>query len=220
VGDEALLIADAVDVPVVVCRDRSMAVRALVADGVDIVISDDGLQHYALDRDFEIVAMDSARGFGNGHRLPVGPLRESPSRLATVDWVLQREGAEAFSHCPLRAVAVEHLASGDRHDLDSATIPRRVNAVAGIGNPDAFFDTLRDLGFVLESQRAFPDHHPFTAADVAALGDAPLIMTAKDAVKCRAFAGDNHWCLHVEAALPAGLVEAIEDRAAARSQEA
>ena len=218
VGDEALLMAEAVDVPVVVCTDRVAAVQLLEAEGTDIVVCDDGLQHYALQRDFEIVTLDSARRYGNGHRLPVGPLREPPQRLATVDWVLERGGADPFSACPLRPVAFQRLGGGAERECvapDSATIPRRVNAIAAIGNPEAFFATLRELGLEVEPH-VFPDHHLYSAADLAPFADRTLLMTAKDAVKCRAFAGPEHWVLQVEADLPAGLVDAVEARAEQR----
>ena len=214
VGDEALMIAEATGLPVVVSSDRAAAVRTLLEEGIDIAVSDDGLQHYALQRDFEIAMLDSARGLGNGHRLPVGPLREPPSRLTTVDWVLQRGGPDPASACPLRVVALENLSSGEVRTVDSDTMPTFVHAVTGIGNPEAFFATLRELGMQVEPH-IYPDHHQFSSGDLAPLREATVVMTAKDAVKCRPFAGPDHWVLQVDVELPAGLLEAVEQRAAA-----
>jgi tetraacyldisaccharide 4'-kinase len=219
VGDEALLVAVATGAPVFVGSDRPAAVQALLALGeLDIVISDDGLQHYALERDFEIVTLDAQRRFGNRHLLPVGPLRESLPRLATVDWVLERGGIDPFSACPLRAVAFESVTDGAREPLDSAAVPKAINALAGIAHPESFFTTLRDLGFEV-IPHSFADHHAFCAEDLQPFADQPLVMTQKDAVKCRRFAGSGHWALVVEAELPDGLVPAICKLVAARSGE-
>lgn len=209
VGDEAVLIAELSGAPVVVCRDRAAAAEALTAGGVvDVIISDDGLQHYALERDFEIVTLSSDRRFGNGHLLPVGPLREPPQRLATVDWVLERGGSDPFSACPLKHGEVVALDGSE--SLAVAVLASRgpIHAVVGIGDPGSFFKLLRELDFDLQEHR-FPDHHAFSREDLALLVDRPVVMTQKDAVKCRSFGFTNHWALEVRAQLPEGLVDAV-----------
>jgi tetraacyldisaccharide 4'-kinase len=209
VGDEALLLASALGCPVAIGRDRPAAVALLLAaQEVDIIVSDDGLQHYALARDFEIVVLDSELRFGNGHLLPVGPLRESPRRLEAVDWVLERGGDDPRSAYRYEPVALDNLATGERRRLLAHGLPRQVHAVAGIGAPEKFFATLRELGFD-PLQHPFPDHHAFAASDFAAFDDAPVIMTEKDAVKCRAFARESHWALVIEAQLPEGLSDSV-----------
>lgn len=223
-GDEAVLIAREAGVPVVVCRNRPAAVRALLEDDdLDLVLSDDGLQHYALGRDYEIVAIDSRRGLGNGLLLPIGPLREPPSRLGTVDWVLQRGGTDPHSGCPLEPLALRPLDGRPLLNLDSATLPERAHAVAGIGNPAGFFSMLEELGISIE-KHIFPDHHSYSAADLAPLDDLPVIMTEKDAVKCEAFATASHYALQVQAAVPDALLEALahltDQRAGSAGEEA
>jgi tetraacyldisaccharide 4'-kinase len=209
VGDESVLIAELTGAPVVVCRDRSAAARELAVGGeVDVIISDDGLQHYALERDFEIVTLSSERRFGNGHLLPVGPLREAPRRLATVDWVLERGGSDPFSACPLKHGNVVALDGSESLAVAALASRGPVHAVAGIGDPTGFFNLLRELGFDMQEHR-FPDHHQFSRDDLAPFADRAVVMTQKDAVKCRSFGFTNHWALEVRAVLPDGLVDAV-----------
>src|SRR5690606_20568690 len=199
-GDEPLLLALNTDCPVVISPDRVAAARYLLANSdCDVIISDDGLQHYRLQRDIECVVIDGARGFGNGHCLPVGPLREPQQRLDSVDAVLVntsstltdtsstltdtsstpalREPYYAFWLRPRAFVAL-----GDGREVVATQWPqRRLHAVAGIGNPARFFETLRSLG-VDVIEHAFPDHHAFTATDLQFADNLPVIMTEKDAV--------------------------------------
>lgn len=207
VGDEPLLLAETLGVPVCVFPQRARAVRHLLANrDIDVVICDDGLQHYALERDIEIAVVDAARGFGNGHRLPAGPLREPVRRFESVDLTIA-QGSESDSlvgvdyHMRLQPTALVRLVDGHRVPLDGP-VPEELQghlvAVAGIGNPQRFFDTLAGLGLSVEA-RGFPDHHAYAREDFEFLHGRPLIMTAKDAVKCRGIADANWWYLEVEA---------------------
>ncbi|MGH8230920.1 MAG: tetraacyldisaccharide 4'-kinase [Steroidobacteraceae bacterium] len=206
VGDEALLLRERTGVPVVVGRDRVAAAERLLRSGVDLVIADDGLQHLRLARDFEIAVIDGARGLGNGYLLPAGPLREPPQRLATVNALVINGERIELSAGPQQAIFCMRLQGERLHTLTGADAQRplsslagqRVHAVAGIGNPQRFFDHLTAAG-VNVVPHAFPDHHRFRASDLEFDQPLPLLMTEKDAVKCRAFAAAERWCLPVTA---------------------
>jgi tetraacyldisaccharide 4'-kinase len=184
VGDEAAMIRRRLPIPVAAGAARADAVRLLEAD-CDVIVCDDGLQHYALARDLEVAVVDGMRGFGNGWRLPAGPLRESVARLDTVDAVVvngpgfRREGA---LHMSLEPVAVVSLADGTRRPLADFA-GREVIAAAAIGNPGRFFAMLRSAGLVVEA-RALPDHAAFTPALAGDGQGRPVLLTEKDAVKC------------------------------------
>lgn len=209
-GDEPLLIHRRTGCPVVVDPDRAAALRRLQQEaGIDIVVADDGLQHYALARDLEIALIDAGRGLGNGWCLPAGPLREPASRLDSVDWVLYRGGDNPDCSVSYRSRCLRRLCDGEQRPVDSPGFGPAVHAVAGIGQPGQFFRTLESLGFN-PSVHPFPDHHSFGSTDFAELQDLPIIMTEKDAVKCTDIAGPNAWCLVVDAVLPAALVDAVE----------
>jgi tetraacyldisaccharide 4'-kinase len=212
-GDEPVLIARRARVPVFVGADRPAAARALLDAHreVDVLVSDDGLQHYALARDVEIAVVDGERRFGNGLPLPAGPLREPVSRLAEVDAIVVngRDAPSMAGSVPAFAMRLgrERFASvtGNRdagvEEFALHARGMRVVAVAGIGNPARFFDHLARLGIVAR-RLAFPDHHAFQAGELR-LPDAELVvMTEKDAVKCSAFADARMWYLRVEAILP------------------
>jgi tetraacyldisaccharide 4'-kinase len=213
VGDEPLIIARRTGCPTVVGRDRVAAARALVARGVELIVADDGLQHLPLARDCEIVVIDGARGFGNGRVLPAGPLREPLARLREVDAVVVNGAvahASLLQPLPGGAPLSMTLAATVAVRLDALEAARplesfrgqRVHAVAGIGNPARFFAGLRVHGMeVLE--HAFPDHHPFNAAELQFGDELPVLMTEKDAVKCTAFANPRLWYVPVAAQLPA-----------------
>lgn len=210
VGDEPLLLA-ASGAPVVVGRDRVAAGRHLLAlyPQTRFILSDDGLQHYALGRTLEIVVLDGGRGVGNGHLLPNGPLREPVSRLAAADALVingeSRTGLRLPQSVPLFR---QRLQAGDFVHAAGRLPPRtaagfagqRVVAMAGIGNPERFFNTLRELGVELAATRAFPDHHQFVAADLPQDADA-VIVTAKDAVKLQCINHARLWVLPVSARL-------------------
>lgn len=213
-GDEPLLIFRRTGCPCVVSPSRPDAVRALLAGApVDVVISDDGLQHYALARDMEIAVIDARRGTGNGFCLPAGPLREPRSRLETVDFVLFRGGDEPEVAVRYEQDGLVNMASGERRALTADAFPGPVHAVAGIGQPEQFFLSLRAAGLHIEPH-AFPDHHAYSAADLSPLGDRPIIMTEKDAVKCAAIAGPHTWYLSISARLPDAVIRAVVSLAA------
>ncbi|MGH8502109.1 MAG: tetraacyldisaccharide 4'-kinase [Gammaproteobacteria bacterium] len=209
VGDEPVLIARRSHCPTAVDPCRTHAARALLEEyDCDVLISDDGLQHYRLARDLEIAVIDGDKGLGNGWCLPAGPLREPPSRLREVDLVIAhgRRGGARIGHgaiarygMTLSGQQVFNLCDAQLHESLDAFRGCEVHAVAGIGNPTRFFDTLKGRGLAVQTH-AFRDHYPFTAADLDFGDSKPVLMTEKDAVKCRAFAKSNHWYLPVSAA--------------------
>ena len=210
-GDEPVLLAARSGCPVWVGRDRASAARALLEAHplCNVIILDDGLQHYRLARDFEI-AVEDERGHGNGLMLPAGPLREPASRR--VDALVVNGGAgdrETFG-MRLAPTAIRSL-DGTRSEAPRAYAGRRVHAVAGIGNPERFFATLAALGMKVVPH-AFPDHHRFRLEDLAFGDDDPVLMTEKDAVKCVRF-GERGWsALAVEAEIDARLADRVEEK--------
>lgn len=214
-GDEPVLIFQRTGVPVAVAPKRRQAVAALLAASpLDIVITDDGLQHYALARDYEVVVIDGVRRFGNGWWLPAGPMRERASRLASVDAVIVNGGDARAGEIAMQLSADDavNLATGERRPV--AELPPLV-AMAGIGHPPRFFATLKQKGATVQHEVAFADHQSYSPAQLATLPGGehqPLIMTEKDAVKCRAFAQKNWWYLPVTAELAAAPAEAILSR--------
>ncbi|HHZ8492636.1 TPA: tetraacyldisaccharide 4'-kinase [Enterobacter mori] len=202
-GDEPVLIYQRTGVPVAVSPVRSDAVQALLAGhAVDIIITDDGLQHYALARDKEIVVIDGVRRFGNGWWLPAGPMRERASRLQSVDAVIVNGGQAKPGEIPMHlqpGMAV-NLLTGERKAVEQ--LPALV-AMAGIGHPPRFFATLEQCGARLEKRVPLADHQALVEGQVDALTvpGQSLIMTEKDAVKCRTFAKENWWYLPVDAEL-------------------
>jgi len=202
-GDEPVLIFQRTGAPVVVSPVRSEAVQALLNQtDVQIVITDDGLQHYALARDKEIVVIDGVRRFGNGWWLPAGPMRERASRLHSVDAVIVNGGTAQAGEIPmqLRPGLAVNLLTGERRDVAELN---NLVAMAGIGHPPRFFTTLEACGARLVNTVPLADHQALSLEQVSGF-TAPgqtLIMTEKDAVKCRAFARDNWWYLPVDAEL-------------------
>ena len=205
-GDEPVMLAQQTALPVVADPKRARGTQALVDLGCDIILSDDGLQHLALERDIELVVIDGARGLGNQRCLPAGPLRESPRRLARVDGVIVN--GEMRHSLPIDAtsmqlmpVAWRRLKDGERFPLTPLPFNLPVYGVAGIGNPERFFTTLRELG-VEGEMLALADHQRFSEAIFSPAKQRPVVMTAKDAVKCKEIAPSNSWVLEVEATLP------------------
>jgi tetraacyldisaccharide 4'-kinase len=226
VGDEPLLIAQRTGAPVVVAGDRCAAAEALFRRGVDVVIADDGLQHHRLPRSLEICVVDGSREFGNGWQLPAGPLREPLQRLDSVNHVVINgeagKGSDATS--ALAGIVPERLSGavsmqlqpGMLHAVDQNLSWRlsqfsgcKANAVAGIANPERFFHTLEQAGLVLE-RHSLPDHNTYRPSDFSGMNpDFPIIMTEKDAVKCRGLALRNAWYLAVDAHLPGEFERAV-----------
>ena len=201
-GDEPLLIVQRSGVPLVIAPQRAQAVQQLLAEqALDIILSDDGLQHYGLARDIELVLIDAARGLGNQRCLPMGPLREPVERLQSVDAILlngaQSDSEQGFA-MQLQPIELVHVRTGRREPLTYFPAGQRIHAVAGIGNPQRFFNTLETLRW-LPIAHPFADHAEFTAQDLEFSDDYPVLMTEKDAVKCRAFAADHCWYLQVAA---------------------
>lgn len=207
VGDEPVLLARRSGCVVIAGPDRVAAGKLALADGsCDVLLTDDGLQHMRLARNLEIVLVDGERGFGNGRCLPAGPLREPVSRLAHVDLVLHHGGSGHPHQMRLIPDAAVNLACPELTRPLADFRGQRVHAVAGIGNPERFFTLLRGAGLDIVAH-PYPDHHRFSASDLACWADAPVLMTEKDAVKCAAFATDQHWSLPVEATLSDGFVQ-------------
>lgn len=240
-GDEPLMIVRATQCPLVIGANRYATALTLLAQchDCDMIISDDGLQHYHLPRALEIAVVDGKRGFGNGCCLPAGPLREPVNRLDSVDWLLVNGAAGnrqlqyymANRQSPATAASIRvkprhwlHIQSHTVHPLSPLPWlchhryrrqhpqPReaKLKAVASIGNPQRFFATLNALGLNVET-RVFPDHHHFTDNDLACWRRDIVLMTSKDAVKCQNFAGSHWWALEIEAQLPAELISAVVD---------
>lgn len=230
VGDEPKLMAARALAPVCIDPQRVRGSQALIAAGCDIILCDDGLQHQALARDIEIAVFDAKRLAGNGHCLPVGPLREPLQRLQSVDFVmlngdLSSAAVDSAKHAlqlqagaKLPAAMAEPLCSsfvlqansfvqvGSNKRLSCAEFvanygQQPIAAISGIGNPQRFFDDLLQLGLDLKVQQAMPDHHAFSENDIAVFDGSTLVMTEKDAVKCLAFAKENVWIMQVDVAL-------------------
>jgi tetraacyldisaccharide 4'-kinase len=198
VSDEALLLARYA--PLVIGRHRDAAVTQLLAETrCDVVISDDGLQHYALARDVEVVVMEAAYGTGNGLWLPAGPLREPLSRLREVDYVLT-VGGDDPAHARRCYGDFVHLETGETQPAEHFH-GMLCSAVAGIGHPEQFFKKMQELGLETENY-GYPDHHAYSAEDLARLDTALILMTEKDAVKCRAFGDARVWYLPMSLVLP------------------
>ena len=205
-GDEPKLIHERTGLPVFVDRDRLAAAHAAVAAGCDVVLADDGLQHRRLARDVEIEVIDGVRGYGNGLLVPAGPLREAPRPcdFRVVNGDALREGDWPMR---LRMGAAAALSgAGTRRPLD-AFAGARVHAVCGLGNPARFFAGLRGHGLDID-EHAFPDHHAFRAPDFAGIRGT-VLMTEKDAVKCRSLGLRDAWVVPVEAEIPAAFHAAL-----------
>lgn len=199
-GDEALLIAQKTRCPVMVSPKRVLGVEKLISDHhCNIILSDDGLQHYALHRDIEIAVVDGARRFGNEFCLPAGPLREPKNRLKDVDFIVTQGNPEPGEWgMQLRPEPIYALLN-PHQKLDLARAQQKpIHAIAGIGNPSRFFNQLTAMGFTV-LPHAFPDHYVYQYEDIRFEDNLTVIMTEKDAVKCELFADHRHWCLPVKA---------------------
>ncbi|HEY4128715.1 MAG TPA: tetraacyldisaccharide 4'-kinase [Gammaproteobacteria bacterium] len=215
VGDEAVLLTRYSDSPVAAGHDRVAAAQLLLKSGaVDVILSDDGLQHYRMARQHEIILIDGSRGLGNGWLLPAGPLRESEVRLEGPQVVIKLTPGGGFSwpdaaRMRLKVDTAVNLKDGKRRPLHSFST-QRVHAIAGIGNPQQFFATLEAAGLHVDA-RALSDHAVPTAADLEFGDDLPVFMTEKDAVKCTGSALARHWYLEAAADFDAGDATRILD---------
>jgi tetraacyldisaccharide 4'-kinase len=212
VGDEPVLLQRRTRRPVAVGRDRPAAARLLIDAGCDVILSDDGLQHYALQRDCEIIVMDGERGLGNGSLLPAGPLREPAARLAQADAVVVNGGmghaqGAGELRMDLQGVVAVALVGGAAKPLAEFT-GQRVHAVAAIGNPQRFFALLRAKGLEV-IEHPLPDHAALRGADINFDDGHPVLMTEKDAVKCAKIAGSRHWYVPVSASFEARDADAL-----------
>lgn len=224
-GDEPKLIANRTGCPVIIDPNRSAAVRyAENLSGIDVIISDDGLQHYKMARDIEIVLVDGDRKFGNGFVLPMGPLRETTARLSSVDFTVINSGlvekpiANLTPDYRLEFDHLFHIQSNEKLPIIEAINaegknPAKAVLVSGIGNPQRFESTVKKAGFTISKTFWFPDHHKFTAADFETIleekSSEMIIMTEKDAVKCKSFAKANWYSLPISAILSKSLQESI-----------
>lgn len=205
-GDEPLLIMQRTGVPLVVDRERNRAISTLLQQhGCNIVIADDGLQHYRMGRTLEICVVDGQRQWGNGWCLPAGPLRERVTRLQSCDFVVVNG-----TTMQMRGETLVALTGNTTQPL-SALAGQQVHAVTGIGNPQRFKLMLEAAG-LLVTLHPYPDHHAFTGEELQFDDDLPVLMTEKDAVKCREYAIPNAWYLPVEAVLADGFAQAVLSR--------
>lgn len=223
VGDEPVLMAQRKLCPVWIGRDRPAAALALLAvhPECDVIISDDGLQHYRLQRDIEIAVVDGLRRFGNGYLLPAGPLRETQSRLRKVDVIVTNGGAGVLDGGSMatRKEYSMQLEGMHFYNLLNPAITaaaadfqgKNVHAMAGIGHPERFFLHLNKLG-ISSKNHPYPDHHHYSAADLAYHDANALLMTEKDAVKCTEFADEKCWALRVDAHIDSGLTQLILEK--------
>ena len=222
-GDEPRLMFERTGAPVLVDADRLAAAHAAIAEGCDILIADDGLQNRGLPRDLEIEVVDASRRYGNGLLIPAGPLREVPRHcdfqvvngqgVGSDAWSMQLQLSDAVSVTGNAAVPSAGAATPTQRALREF-LPGPVHAVAAIGNPSRFFDALEARGLAIV-RHAFEDHHAFVADDFAGMQE-PVLMTEKDAVKCRNLGLPNAWAVPVDAGLTDGFFEAVENTLAAR----
>jgi tetraacyldisaccharide 4'-kinase len=223
VGDEPLLLAQRTGCMTAVGADRVAAGRLLTAHGINVVVSDDGLQHLRLARHFRLIVVDGERGFGNGRLLPAGPLREPIRGLLQADAVVVNGAAPSewlLATCLQSGAAILQMQlvpgevvslSGAAHRSLESFRGTRLHAVAGIGNPARFFRELRSFGLdVIE--HAFADHHPLVASDLDFGDDLPVLMTEKDAVKCHGFADARQWFVPVTAQLTSSQTDELITR--------
>jgi tetraacyldisaccharide 4'-kinase len=222
-GDEAVLMAQRALCPVWGGRDRAAVAQALLRahPECDVILSDDGLQHYRLRRDVEIAVVDGVRRFGNGFLLPAGPLREPRARLHEVDAVVVHGGEtrKGEYRMQLHGERFHNLLNPEITALAADFQDMRVHAIAGIGHPQRFFAHLHKLGLTPHTH-AFPDHHHYVPADLDLPTADAILMTEKDAVKCVAFASERCWALRVDAHTDPALLQHILERIASHGPQA
>ncbi|HEX3395111.1 MAG TPA: tetraacyldisaccharide 4'-kinase [Steroidobacteraceae bacterium] len=220
VGDEAILLARRSRAPIATGRNRPAAARLLVNAGCDVILSDDGLQHYALERDCEIIVVDGDRRYGNGRLLPAGPLRETQARLTSADAIVLNggdapsDGAMRMRLLATNAVALKYATAKPLREFSGET----VHAIAAIGNPQRFFALLRAVGISVV-EHPLPDHKRLTIDDISFPDDLPVLMTEKDAVKCQEIAGPHHWFVPVNVVFAPGDAEKLRAIVAERMEK-
>ena len=212
-GDEAQILSK-LNLPFYIDKNRVRAIKTLEENhDCDVIISDDGLQHYNMNRDIEIVVIDGKRRFGNNLTFPAGPLRESKTRLGSVDFIVNNSGPtqedeHLMNISPAKFV---HLKSGKSYPIEKWPMHKQVHAVAGLGNPGRFFDLLARLGFEI-IRHPFPDHHNFDESNIFYLDHLPIIMTEKDASKCKSFDNNKIWYLTIEADVSDKFIEELDSK--------
>ena len=212
-GDEAQILAK-LNFPFYIDKNRVRAVKKLIKDhDCDVIISDDGLQHYKMGRHVEIAVIDGKRRFGNNLTFPAGPLRESKNRLSSVDFIVNNsgpteEGEYLMNISPSKFV---HLKSGKSYSVDKWPMHNQIHAVAGLGNPGRFFDLLDKLGFD-SIRHPFPDHHNFSSSDIFYLDHLPIVMTEKDASKCKDFDNNKIWYLTIDADVTNKFIDKLDKK--------
>ena len=212
-GDEAQILSK-LNFPFYIDKNRVRAVKKLIKDhDCDVVISDDGLQHYQMARHIEIAVIDGKRRFGNNLTFPAGPLRESKKRLSSVDFIVNNsgpteEGEYLMNISPSKFV---HLKSGKSYSVDKWPMHNQIHAVAGLGNPGRFFDLLDKLGFD-SIRHPFPDHHNFSSSDIFYLDHLPIVMTEKDASKCKDFDNNKIWYLTIDADVTNKFIDKLDKK--------
>ncbi|WP_283786636.1 tetraacyldisaccharide 4'-kinase [Bermanella sp. WJH001] len=204
VGDEPFMLFQSLRIPVVVDPVRARAVPLILEKGVDVIISDDGLQHYGLHRDYEVCVIDGSRGLGNAQLMPVGPLREHRSRLQTVNYILSSDKNVDDNTFQIKPIAWVNLVTNEEQSLASFKSTDDALAIAGIGNPNKFLNTINELGIYCD-HKWFPDHYDYKEQDLSGLTQ-QILMTEKDAVKIKQFAKSDMWYLKIAADLPAAFL--------------
>ena len=212
-GDEAQILSK-LNIPFYIDKNRVRAVEKIIENhDCDVIISDDGLQHYKMKRDIEIAVIDGKRRFGNKLTFPAGPLRESIKRLSTVDFVVNNSGPTEENECLMSISPSEfvHLKSGKSYGVEDWPMHNQVHAVAGLGNPGRFFDLLDKLGFDIV-RHPYPDHHNFDSSDLFYLDHLPIIMTEKDASKCKDFDNNKIWYLKIDADVNNKFIDQLQSK--------
>ena len=212
-GDEAQILSK-LNIPFYIDKNRVRAVEKIIENhDCDVIISDDGLQHYKMKRDIEIAVIDGKRRFGNKLTFPAGPLRESIKRLSTVDFVVNNSGPTEENEFLMSISPSEfvHLKSGKSYGVEDWPMHNQVHAVAGLGNPGRFFDLLDKLGFDIV-RHPYPDHHNFDSSDLFYLDHLPIIMTEKDASKCKDFDNNKIWYLKIDADVNNKFIDQLQSK--------
>ena len=212
-GDEAQILSK-LNFPFYIDRNRVRAVKKLTKDhDCDVIISDDGLQHYKMSRHIEIAVIDGKRRFGNNLTFPAGPLRESKNRLNSVDFIVNNSGPTEEDEYLMNVSPSNfvHLKSGKSYSIDKWPMHNQIHAVAGLGNPGRFFDLLDKLGFD-SIRHPFPDHHNFSSSDIFYLDHLPIVMTEKDASKCKDFDNNKIWYLTIDADVTNKFIDKLDKK--------